>query len=362
VRFDDLEKIAFEKDAGWFTTPLSLASKLGKPAGNLIGAGVEGVGAGLGKLWNAAGPLRGAANMVGSAINYGALGTAKALSIPLRAGAGLAIGGLASGANMAIRGGVLPAGRMLARQFGRAPVNTSLGLIGAYGSAQNIGHVLSGDAYHAARSSPYISTAPSAFGTAKYNPFNKLSEEAMPLRMHDLEKIAEGGSLTTKGTVTNMLTEKLLFPMITQMAAPVLQMIGHRAAAKMFSPQALAHAEEIHGKALAEYEGKEQVKKLEAQKKERDVRPKMYDVFENLRKQDDVIAEAYKDPHLKNMMHQTMETVYAFAPDVAKDHRTMQSVIRNALTTGPNGGLDFQTAKQLAETQKFISESRGGKK
>jgi hypothetical protein len=362
LRFDDLEEIAFEKEAGLFGLGFRAASSLGAP----LAKGLEYGAAGLGFAGRAVGavakPLMYVPQQIARGANaLGLLGAKAAV------GAGMGVAGVGAGAatavgRAAVQGVALPAARFAAGRFAKAPVGTTLGALGAYGSAKSVGNTLSGARYDAAINNPALSTAPDHFGTAKYNPFNKFGEAPMSSvpKFDDLEKVAEM-SLTARGTLPNMLTEKLLFPMVAQMAAPVMQMFGHRIAAKMFSPQALAHSEEIHGKAMAEYESKQQIGKLDAQKKEHEVRPKMNEVFENLRKQDKVLAEAYRDPTLKNVMHNTMETVYAFAPDVAKDHRTLQSVLREAITA-PEGGLSFQTAKQLAEAQKFISESKGSKR
>ena len=361
MRFSDLEKLAFEKEAGLVSSVFNAGASLATPIKKTLGgiraiAGAVGDAAEYATRWPRA------------ALGAGADFVNKGLMSGARLGVGAGLTGASAAAGVAtgvghglLEGAALPAARWGAGRFAKAPISTTLGAVGAYGSAKHVGDVIGGDVYNSHRMNPYLSTPSASFGTEKFNPLSKFSEEHMATntrvpRMHELEKLA-GPSLTKM----QLVAEKMAIPAALAVMAPIFGMMGERAVHHMFTPETRMDAEGLKAKNMAEYEGKELVKKLEAAKKERETRPKMNDIFAAIRKNDKVIHEAYQDPHLKGVLHNTMETVYAFAPDVAKDHRTMQSVLREAITA-PDGGLSFQTAKQLAETQKYISESRGIRK
>ena len=94
--------------------------------------------------------------------------------------------------------------------------------------------------------------------------------------------------------------------------------------------------------------------------REKYTRPEMMGIYENLRKHDDVIGQAHGDAKLKETMHNTLDTVYSFAPAIATNKAALRSILREAATS-PEGGLSFQTIKHIADAQKTIVGGEGKK-
>ena len=106
--------------------------------------------------------------------------------------------------------------------------------------------------------------------------------------------------------------------------------------------------------AIGKFEADRYIDSLESKHKERAELPKAQHVLTSLRSHDPLIGQAYKNPAMKQVIDQTANAVYSFAPNVAKNDRAMQSILTEALTS-PEGGLSFQTIKSLAETQSKLS-------
>ena len=111
----------------------------------------------------------------------------------------------------------------------------------------------------------------------------------------------------------------------------------------------------IRMKALAEFDAAQTVKALDKHLRDKANIPQMEDVVSRLKRTDPVLADAARDPRLRAVMDKTIQSVYSFAPDLAKDDRAMQSILTEAVSS-PEGGLSFQTIRSLAETQKFLSQ------
>ena len=61
-------------------------------------------------------------------------------------------------------------------------------------------------------------------------------------------------------------------------------------------------------------------------------------------------------PATQQIIQDTIQTVKTFSPALALDKNTLKSVIREALIS-PEGGLSYQTIRQLADTQRSIASS-----
>jgi hypothetical protein len=86
--------------------------------------------------------------------------------------------------------------------------------------------------------------------------------------------------------------------------------------------------------------------------------PKQQAAFEEAIAGDDVLQEAHKaNPQ---GLQETFRTLKAFAPSMAKNPQATKSFLRQAAMSGMHGGgPDFATIRLLAETEKFIQNSKG---
>ncbi len=64
------------------------------------------------------------------------------------------------------------------------------------------------------------------------------------------------------------------------------------------------------------------------------------------------------DPANYGALQNTLNSVYSFAPDIATNQHAAQSILRE-VAMSPDGGLNYNTIKLIADAQKSISQSRG---
>jgi hypothetical protein len=73
---------------------------------------------------------------------------------------------------------------------------------------------------------------------------------------------------------------------------------------------------------------------------------------------DEMLMDAYKQN--PRALQETFSTLKSFAPSIAKNPQATKSFLRQATMSGAHGsGPDFATIRLLAETEKFIQNSKG---
>lgn len=160
----------------------------------------------------------------------------------------------------------------------------------------------------------------------------------------------------------------IVFPQVSNIISPSTKVLGETLA-DTFIPESrrlgLSDLETIEeAKARAKLIGTQNAESLIAERdkaldllKEREVlSPLRENVLNQLQSEDPVIAKGMKDVKGTRIINDTISTVKLFAPTLTTDKKTMQSILREALTSA-EGGLSYQTIKQLADTQKSITES-----
>jgi len=331
-------------------------AKVGKGVGSVVGAGVGalehpikwGVGAaGLGA--RAAGKvLDKALWLPGKALGLGAK-TVGAV--------GTGLGGLAAGAAVPIASGTTkalsPFAKGYANWFKRAPVSAGLSSMMAGGAVAEGWPRLIGQNY-----------LPAASKNLRYralkDQFHKVG--------HDMEKKAFVDKLfKTLGSGK----DKLSWPAIVAggaiplmglhyIAAPSMQTAGQNLQRKIFPvEERIGAPEEIAKKELGlktEYDIEKRLDDLAAQASKATDMPVLESNLEYLMENDPIIKNAVTtDPNKVEMMRETLETVYKFAPDIATNRQAGQSILREAAMS-PDGGLNYQTIKMIAEAQKHIKQ------
>lgn len=241
-----------------------------------------------------------------------------------------------------------------------------------YSQKDNIKDQLSGKRYQrlvspgTADGMPYEQSYDQQFGR-RIDPFQysgiqqmeKTFSERLP-SMSQLEKLAGVES----GFPWSKVGLGVLGGIGTGLAMPTLQTLGQKIQRKLFGAtgtgEAISEYNKARAKTLAQMEAIHDLRNEDVSNKKKNVLPAMNSIYDALRTSDKEIREAHKDTELRNVMHHTMNTVSGFAPDIATDPRALQSILREAVSS-PEGGLSFQTIKQLSETQKFINEARNKK-
>jgi hypothetical protein len=366
VRLKELEKIAFDKEAG---RGLNLLYGAGSLAGRALGLPVTG----------AVNALKGVAKVTpealkrapGTLINstLGALasgGTSVATTVG--GGALAAGGGLAGGIAREIGGGVvMPALRGIGGALQKNPISTSGKLLFGGMMVPEVANNFSGSRYFPRMARPTEQTLSADFGR-KMDPtawLEKRNEEEpmtygrLRKPLSELEKTA--AKIPPPATIADQAMKVTGMIGLSALFGPTIKTLGEKMQKKVFGVSDRLNAEDeiqkARLKALGEFMASEEVKEQKRKAKEKNVLPAMNVVLDHLKKNDKHISEAWKDPTLKAVINQTAHTVYSFAPDVSRDPRAMRSILREAVTS-PDGGLSFQTVKQIAETQKFISEGK----
>lgn len=83
--------------------------------------------------------------------------------------------------------------------------------------------------------------------------------------------------------------------------------------------------------------------------------PKHQKAFEHATNNDDYVSKAYKEN--PDQIHGAWATMRRFGPTLAEDPNAVKSFLRQAAMS--NGQIDYATIRMLAETEKFIRQSRG---
>ena len=76
--------------------------------------------------------------------------------------------------------------------------------------------------------------------------------------------------------------------------------------------------------------------------------------FQSIMQSDPLVSELISiNPDSAARLRETYDTVYRYAPDLATNRLAASAILREAAMS-PDGGLDYQTVKLLADTQKSI--------
>ena len=86
--------------------------------------------------------------------------------------------------------------------------------------------------------------------------------------------------------------------------------------------------------------------------------PKQEAAFHDAIRGDDMLQEAHRSN--PRALEETFSTLKTFAPSIAKNPSATKSFLRQATMSGMHGGgPDFATIRLMAETEKFIQNSKG---
>ena len=336
MRMSDLEK-----EAG-----------LGSFMGKKLYQGVEGFGKGVD--WTVKLPFRGL-NTLLTPPGEGSTGA-------LRKALGRGVWGAAKATGKGVVGAgkaALPIARGAASYAVNNPLKTGFGVLTAQHMGQQLKPIATGEMY--LKKMRDVGNRGGGYYTGGTNSLFKSGEELMEKKSSFVRKEIAGvlDDLRKNMIVNTMLASGALGTGLYTIFQPTLKTYGERLQRQIHPLDARIGAEDEVAKKrvshLGDYEGKQMIKDKERAMKQKLVLPSVKSVVENIRGADPIVHEAWKTPELKKVINQAMDTVYSFAPSVASDPRAMQSVLREAVTS-PEGGLSFQTIKQLAETQKAVSD------
>ena len=330
MRMSELEKLAFGKEADWFSRGLGVLDPVVRGGIKALELGAQG------GVWSGGKVLKG----VGHALKIPAYAIGKSME---KAPVGtLAKAGIAAAT---VPGVVAMAGHdnYLRRQ--QAPIN--------YQSAEQFGH---------SPWSPSLENYAEDRSMPKSSVMEELAKEAGIGTWAGNMAGKAGGVARDLGFGTASFLPKIILAaggagLLAKALGPTAQTFGEKIQKKVFSTSDRVNApdemEKARVTALGDLYARREIKTI----KTKTDSPKISDVLAHIKSTDPFLGEAARDPKLKGVMQQTMNTVYTFAPDIAKDHRAMQSILTEAVTS-PDGGLSFQTVKSLAETQRFINQGR----
>jgi hypothetical protein len=157
-------------------------------------------------------------------------------------------------------------------------------------------------------------------------------------------------------------------PLVNKLLGPSAETVGKSLERKLFPAESRLGLSDVElaeeAKARAKTIGMENAQKLLAAHSAGELAqaetlthtPAREAILNTLKTEDPLIGAAMVDPTQKKIIDDTMTTLKAFAPTLSLNKNTVKSVLREALTS-PEGGMSYQTIKQLAETQKSVSES-----
>jgi len=96
---------------------------------------------------------------------------------------------------------------------------------------------------------------------------------------------------------------------------------------------------------------------VSANKSHRDV-PVMENNLNYYIENDPIINDyAHQSPSSVDQLRETLHTVYKFAPDIATNRQAAHSILRESAMS-PDGGLNYNTVKLIADAQKSISQGK----
>lgn len=116
-----------------------------------------------------------------------------------------------------------------------------------------------------------------------------------------------------------------------------------------------------HAKTLGTESAKDVISNQTSQRKSlqetQELAPLRENILLGLKDVDPVINKGSNTPVGARIINDTMRTLSMFAPSLSTDKQTVQSVLREALTSS-QGGLSYQTIKNLADTQLSVNRTQ----
>ena len=307
-------------------------------------------------MWAGGKALKGAGNVVGGAFNHvvnPALLTAGKAAAGTAGAVGAAGAGVATGlGNVAVKNVAAPAVRWFGRRFKEAPISTA--------AHTGLGSIAVGDMISKSRARPFTT---GSHARRKYDNI-KSRFHKVGMDMTGVEKNASALGAVKKlisygGAGPSMLglgTMAALSPLVI----PSLQEAGESVKRTVFPVSDRIRAEEeIAKKQLSmatEHQMKSAIRGSEEQRLQTMDAPVIEDHLNYLTSNDPIINDfALQGPSNVDSLRDTMYTVYNYAPDIATNRQAAQSILREAVTS-PDGGLNYNTVKLIADAQKTIRQ------
>ena len=199
---------------------------------------------------------------------------------------------------------------------------------------------------------------------SRYNNLKMMYEK----RGNDMTMEKEAGALDIGkkvlnygGTLPSMLGLGALaaLPVI---AGPSLSGSGDWLKQKMFSLDSRINAEEEFAKKQVGMAATYEMDKVLGQyssagKSYKDI-PTMESNLNYYIENDQIIKDyAHQSPSSVDQLRETLHTVYKFAPDIATNRQAAHSILRESAMS-PDGGLNYNTVKLIADAQKSISAGK----
>lgn len=356
------QKLQIEKTAGALSYLFNSGKALMKPVG-LAASATRHVASPFAKMTGAG--IRGAGKLTGGAINRvgmplvsgaakaGAKGTA-ALAAPV-AGA-VAETGKIIGNNIAA-----PATRMLSRSLKRNPIGTTMTL--------GFGGLGMKDIYnrHTSRNFYNSPSNLSSYANKKLR-FNKVGSDMTPEQKKNIEKTAGaiGAIKKAVGYGGPSLLGALGMGGLTLAASPILvpslNAAGDSIRRNLFPLDSRINAEEEVAKKqlgiAAAHQMDQMLGQQDAMGRNFKAMPQLEQNLEYIVSNDPIVSDMVgQDPSKVDTLRETINTVYEFAPDIATNRQAAQSILRESAMS-PDGGLNYNTIKLIADAQKSISGGR----
>ena len=362
---DQKQQILLEKNANALKTLFSLGQATMKPVGWAADATrhiVSPITSLAGKT------VRGAGNLAGKAFDHIGMplisGGAK-LGAKAVAGVTTPIAGaVAEGGKIIGRNVVKPGVDMLSGAMKRSPVGTTLGLgFGALGAK---------DIYTRAANRPFYGSPQNldSYQQLKQQ-YTKVGQDMTSEQKQKLEKVAGAlGAVKKAVGYGNPNAPSLLGALgiggLTLAASPILVPTlsewGARLNRNINPLDARINAEEEAAKKqlgiVAAHQMDQMLGQHDALGRSFQAVPKLESNLQYIVDNDPIVAAMItQDPSKIDGLRETMNTVYDFAPDIAVNRQAAQSILRESAMS-PDGGLNYNTIKLIADAQKSITGGR----
>lgn len=334
------------KPVEWLAKGLGIA---GKPLAKGVGAAASPIIKGTNKVLDHA--VVPAASAVGKGVLGGVTGAA-----------GVVGGAAGKLGEVGINYGAAPIAKMVGKSFKDKPMQSALAGTFGYMGIKDIARRGTNRRY---------TTAPNQSYLDKKRMYNKVGSEMTPEYKEELkqriEKNANMLGLAKKMTAYGGSTPGLLglaaAATIPMMAMPTISAFGERIKQGVIPLSSrINEDEEIAKKQIGmvtTHQMEQQLGQHSATSRSFQAMPTMERNLKYYVEHDPIIREVVEQDPLKyNHLQDTLHTVYDFAPDIATNRQAAQSILRESAMS-PDGGLDYNTVKLIADTQKAISGGRG---
>lgn len=349
-----------EKNAGLMRALYEGGKLVAKP----IEYGLRGAGAVLSPAVSVAGKtLKGVGNVANTAMSR--------IGLPIMGGAAKVVGGTAAGAGAAGAGAAASVGKGIHKGFIAPMASKYTNLLKEHPIGTPLVTGLTGmGAYDILKRSTH---RPYTNSPENYNSYENLKQRYTKVG-HDMnpeEQISFEKAASALDAIKKGIQFGGTLPSIAGIAAaaslpylmkPTLESSGHWLQRQLYPlDERIKADEEIAKKQLgiiAAHQADQMLGQQKAMSKSFQDMPKLESNLEILIQKDPIIADVVaQDPGKRDDLRETMETVYDFAPDIATNRQAAQSILREAAMS-PDGGLNYNTIKLIADAQKSITGGR----